>query len=531
MLTPAEKLCGRRGTVSAEVTVMNSIMRRGTRAVACVLFVLLSVWNVAAADNALEGIERLFGKDWYGLYMLGKKFGHAMTDFGATEFRGEKAYKLRDEVHLEFAMFGTKQELDTVETRIYGADGRLRWLKLDMPQPMGQTMQYLGETVEGKFRVTKKIADEEEVILIDIPNETLRDALEAVAMISENTKVGDSILSETYQPFLNERETLKTKSVVTAVQKTVYNGVLTQVFQVETTILSAALTAVAKVTADGETLEQQFGVFTMRLENEALAKDMQYVVDMMIWGAVSTELPITNPRGVTEMTARIEGITDENLIMNDARQSYSVEEHDGEQEELTAGSESLPPKSYLLTVTKDDLDAIPRATIPMRPEEFGSALKPSSFVQSSNPEIVRLARSIVGSERNAVGVMKKLTLWVYHNLRKGYTASASNALDTLARKSGDCTEHSVLFVALARAAGLPAREVAGVVYSEEGDGFFFHQWAEAYVGKWVSTDPTFGQPIADATHIKLTEGEILKQMRIMNAIGRLKIDVVDFEHD
>jgi hypothetical protein len=77
---------------------------------------------------------------------------------------------------------------------------------------------------------------------------------------------------------------------------------------------------------------------------------------------------------------------------------------------------------------------------------------------------------------------------------------------------------------------LPAREVGGVVYSEEG-GFFFHQWAEAYVGRWVATDPTFGQPVADATHIKFTEGDILSQSRIMNVMGRLKIEIVDFGHD
>jgi len=168
--------------------------------------------------------------------------------------------------------------------------------------------------------------------------------------------------------------------------------------------------------------------------------------------------------------------------------------------------------------------------VPKKSERFGTALRPSLFVQSDDPKIVELAKQIIGDEKDAVEVLKKLNRWVYRNLEKRFTPTVSDALDTLARKSGDCTEHSVLFVALARAAGLPAKEVSGLVYSEDGGGFFFHQWAEAHVGEWLATDPTFNQPVADATHIKLTEGGLVKQMRIVGAIGRLRIEVMDFKH-
>jgi len=298
---------------------------------------------------------------------------------------------------------------------------------------------------------------------------------------------------------------------------------------VETTILPVGIVSSAKVTAGGELLEQRIGDLTMRLEDEALAKDVKYAVDLVISGAIMTARPIENPRRVTEMTVRIDGLTDESLVVNDERQSYVLEEvRDIPDPPSSEAGGSEPVKLYLLTVKKDDLDAVPPVTVPMRSERFGSTLRPGVFVQSSAEKIVELARSIVGDEKNAVEAMRKINRWVYRNLRKEFTASMSNALDTLERKGGDCTEHAVLFVALARAVGLPAREVGGVVYSEEG-GFFFHQWAEAYVGRWVATDPTFGQPVADATHIKLTEGDILSQSRIINVMGRLKIDVLSYQ--
>ena len=471
-----------------EEGMRSDIRLRIRTAVACLPLLVVAACSAWAADDALKDVEKLFGKDWYGLYMFGgQKVGYAVTDLGPTEHRGETAYKLEVKTHLEVAMFGIEQKMDTVESRIYGPDGALVWISVDMPQPMGQLMQFLGEMDDGKFRVTKKMASQEQSMLIEPPGETLRDALEESAMINEDTKVGDSHESRIYEPILKMEEALKAKSVVKAIEDTVYNGVPTKIFHVETTILDIGIVSASKVTEHGEMLEQSVGGFTMRLEDEALAKNIGYAVDVVVSGAIMTARLIESPRRVAEMTVRVEGLTDDSLVVNDERQSYSEEISD-------STKESEPVYMYALTVKKDNLDAVPPATIPMKAGRFGSALKPSVFVQSSDEKIVKLAKSIVGDEKDAVEAMKKLNRWVYRSLEKEFTASMSNALDTLERKGGDCTEHSVLFVALARAVGLPAREVGGVVYSEEG-GFFFHQWAEVYVGRWVATDPTFGQPV------------------------------------
>jgi len=60
-------------------------------------------------------------------------------------------------------------------------------------------------------------------------------------------------------------------------------------------------------------------------------------------------------------------------------------------------------------------------------------------------------------------------------------------------RKGDCTEHAVLLVALARAAGIPARTVSGFVYvstlGRTQDVLGGHQWAQLYVhGQWVDFD-------------------------------------------
>lgn len=62
-------------------------------------------------------------------------------------------------------------------------------------------------------------------------------------------------------------------------------------------------------------------------------------------------------------------------------------------------------------------------------------------------------------------------------------------------KSGDCTEHSVLAIALLRAQGIPTRGVVGMLLSSYFKGkenvFVFHMWAEAYYnGRWHLVDAT-----------------------------------------
>jgi len=98
-------------------------------------------------------------------------------------------------------------------------------------------------------------------------------------------------------------------------------------------------------------------------------------------------------------------------------------------------------------------------------------------------------------------------------------------LDT---REGDCNEHTVLFVALVRALGIPSKQAIGLVYHK--GSFYYHSWPEVYVGDWIAMDPTLGQPLADATHIKLLEGELDQQVKLMQAIGKIRLSIKSFSY-
>jgi hypothetical protein len=90
-----------------------------------------------------------------------------------------------------------------------------------------------------------------------------------------------------------------------------------------------------------------------------------------------------------------------------------------------------------------------------------------------------------------------------------------NALAALQSGRGDCNEFAAVFVALALSAGMDARPVSGVVYTDdgpEGPGLDLHAWAEVDLGDlgWIGVDPALGQPLADATHLVLARGRDLE---------------------
>jgi transglutaminase-like putative cysteine protease len=121
-------------------------------------------------------------------------------------------------------------------------------------------------------------------------------------------------------------------------------------------------------------------------------------------------------------------------------------------------------------------------------------------------------------------VAELLNRWVHDNLDKAITLSVPSAVQVLESRRGDCNEHSVLYVALARAIGLPARTAAGLVYV---DGrFYYHAWAEVHLGDWVAVDPTFGQFPADASHLRFTIGGLARQVELIRLIGRLELEVM-----
>ncbi len=198
---------------------------------------------------------------------------------------------------------------------------------------------------------------------------------------------------------------------------------------------------------------------------------------------------------------------------------------------LAGGSEALPEDDAQLRL-RDGVYRIvahpPLAAAPVAAAPPGF-LAAEPLVQSDHPKIRAAAASIVGDAADPWERARLLSRWVHEEVAKKAVMTLPSALDVLASREGDCNEHTVLFTALARAAGVPCRIAVGIVWSEELEAFGYHAWPEVWVGRWVRVDPTFGQEVADATHLKLVEGGVERWGQVLGFIGRLEVEVLEVE--
>jgi hypothetical protein len=197
--------------------------------------------------------------------------------------------------------------------------------------------------------------------------------------------------------------------------------------------------------------------------------------------------------------------------------------------QLEGGRQSLSGDT--LTVRREDWEAIdPGYSLPYKLMDLRETLEAEPLIQSDDRRIQEAAREAVGGRsRDPRASARILTTRVNRMLEKSVTFSIPSALQVLDSRQGDCNEHTVLYVAMARALGLPARTAVGLVYLD--GSFFYHAWPEVWLGEWVAVDPTFGQYPADAAHIRFVVGGLAQQVEIIRLIGRLNIEVLDSTTD
>lgn len=158
------------------------------------------------------------------------------------------------------------------------------------------------------------------------------------------------------------------------------------------------------------------------------------------------------------------------------------------------------------------------------PDSVKHYLMPDAYVQSDAREIQLLAKEITGKTQDPCKKVTAIINWLNQNITKAPSVTIPTAIDVLRERRGDCNEHAVLFTALARASGIPADIIAGLVYQD--GAYYYHAWSMVFIGgKWIFVDPIFGEFPASLKHIALTRGSLENQSEIMRVAGELKIIV------
>ncbi len=120
-------------------------------------------------------------------------------------------------------------------------------------------------------------------------------------------------------------------------------------------------------------------------------------------------------------------------------------------------------------------------------------LSANKFWPSDDANIANLARQIIGDAKTTQKKTQALLEWLMPGRNIRYdgkvTGSRYGVRQLLEQKYGHCWDFSDCFVTLARASGIPSRQVFGWLVDQSG-----HVWAEVLIeGKgWMQVDPTAG---------------------------------------
>jgi transglutaminase-like putative cysteine protease len=257
----------------------------------------------------------------------------------------------------------------------------------------------------------------------------------------------------------------------------------------------------------GEVLKEE-GVLGMTLVKSNAEEAMKGLegADLVRAAAVVPDRTISRPRELKQLKLKLTGLTGEGLDLSGDRQRWQ----EGQ-----------------LTILRESLHDLAAVRIPWSGTDLVRDLQPNLLIQSDAPELMGQAAEILGPERDGLTAVKKISSWVYRQVEKRPTLSIPSALEVWRQRAGDCNEHSVLFAALARAAGIPTRIAAGLLYAD--GSFFYHAWNEVYLGRWVSVDATLDQVPADPTHVRLILGGPERQVELVRVMGQIGIRVLDYE--
>jgi hypothetical protein len=120
--------------------------------------------------------------------------------------------------------------------------------------------------------------------------------------------------------------------------------------------------------------------------------------------------------------------------------------------------------------------------------------QPEALIQSNDTKIASQAQNLTKNEKGIHEKVSKIYNYVITHMHYAAQDEERGAVWALENGVGDCSEYSYLFVALCRAAGIPARIQAGFAFHRINepleDG---HMWAEYYLENygWIPVDATW----------------------------------------
>ena len=299
--------------------------------------------------------------------------------------------------------------------------------------------------------------------------------------IKSNPKIGSILFSYTIDCETGEINNTKNKLI--GITKPVKNEKKETVFKVLSVSSELGKTQ-SLFKANGDIIEVSMGALKVIPENEQSAKSNVGTSNLNVLSAISIDKPIQSYQKLSLLNLEIKTV-----VPIDIENSFQQKINKKDKNTFLV---SLGPEiNFYENFNK---------------KEYNNSLKKSSKYPVKSLEITNIIKSLLKDVKNDKDKVYRILAYTSNVLIDNSFSNTDDAIQMLKNSKGDCTEHAILFTTLARAAGIPAREVSGLIYNneEEKPSFNAHAWAEVAIdGKWFAVDPMWREIKISPIHIKL----------------------------
>jgi hypothetical protein len=459
-------------------------------------------------DKYLEGS---FRTDWYGVYLKDdKKQKDIKIGYVRNERKRVRGRIVEEQVlSMKLVSFGQKTEISSAQTLTFEGTAPYRMVAASLLEQNGPAEKRTTVTWrpdDKAYEAVHEVAGQKRVERLKDVDYTLADSSATEIWVLKKPAVGDVVVTRSFDPS-DLKMDVQTNKVVSS-KRSLVGGVNVHFYEVESVSKLRQFKALNRYDDQGNTLSAVVMIFELRKETEEQAKDTQYSQDLFVLGMVKIDKGIGSTHKVNELIVELAG-KDNDVFEDGPRQSVAVTD-----------------KGTRLIKLGKKHGKVQKAT----EAEIKESLAETNAYPITNPKIKELADKVVAGASTDEEKVAKIVAFVKDFVKPKLTANAPNIFDLLDKKQGDCKSYALMFNNLARAAGVPAREVSGLLYvGDEMKAFGGHAWNEVVLGGvWVPIDASMGETEVNATHVCFgTEHKATKNL--LQSLGKLSFRLVELK--
>ncbi len=452
------------------------------------------------------------GEEYYRAEVDAKPIGFARV----SRVRVGEEFLITQKMRISVNVQGTTRDVDTESSVLSDTAGTMRRFQFRLDTP-GSSMSIVGETTKGGIDVLIRNGTDERASRYEIKDPPVMDLNLTRIVAANGLTAGKTYKIPVFDP--QTMQNTPTEIHVVGQEDITIDGKTERAWRLNRESAMGTYAMWIRDNGEGVMAEGPLGIKLVRTTKQLALGAADEAArgngpDLIAKAAVKPDKPIENPEAARKLVVRLKGLT---------AQAWDID----------LGRQTWDANTDLVTVTRENLTTIGDGVEIGKygaelDREVSGNLGGSNQLEVWHPKIQLQAKNLAHGITHVVPAARKIAQWVFNEIAKENVVGVPTALQVLETRRGDCNEHTALATALLRAAGIPARMVAGVIYFTPLQSFAYHAWVEVWTGSgWLAIDPTLDQFPADATHIRLITGDLRQQALITGLIGKLAIDVVE----